>query len=333
MQPLGALRGVVHELRQSLGRRVAQPFFDRQPVALRLADLLRVLIQEQFVGEGLRRLAAQDAADPAGQPDRVDQVLARHLVVDAQRIPAHRPVGFPLQLATAAGHAGFECLAGVRVAPDDGAGVLVALLDRHLHHHAGARVDRQDRRIGGAPLRPEGGQYHRDDLVEAGEDPQQRRVEAPGGVILRRGRKFVLEPESVEERPQPGIVVRAEAVVRAERVGNASQRFAQMPRQHLPVRDVVRHLAQPIHIIAEGEQAGWQAGEQAEGVADPRGAGDLAKRADMRQARWTVAGLEQRFPPAAGGQPARNFSSLLERPGFRDGVTAAQGVRHPREAR
>jgi hypothetical protein len=32
----------------------------------------------------------------------VDQVLARHLVIDAERDPAHRPVDLPLQLGAAA---------------------------------------------------------------------------------------------------------------------------------------------------------------------------------------------------------------------------------------
>ena len=109
-------------------RGVAQPFLDRQAVALRLADLLRLLVEEQLVGEALGRRAAEDAADAAGQPDAVDQVLARHLVVDAERVPAHRPVGLPLQLAGAALHRGFERLAGVGIAPDDGAGGGVALL-------------------------------------------------------------------------------------------------------------------------------------------------------------------------------------------------------------
>ena len=45
-QPLGALRLVVHELRQALGRRVAQPFVDGQAVALGLADLLALLVEE-----------------------------------------------------------------------------------------------------------------------------------------------------------------------------------------------------------------------------------------------------------------------------------------------
>jgi hypothetical protein len=63
IEPLRPLRLVVHELGQALGRRVAEPFLDGQPVALGLADLLALLVQEMLVGEGLGRRAAQDAAD------------------------------------------------------------------------------------------------------------------------------------------------------------------------------------------------------------------------------------------------------------------------------
>ena len=47
---------------------VAQPLLDGQAVALRLADLLRLFVEEQLVGEALRRLAAQHAADASRQP-------------------------------------------------------------------------------------------------------------------------------------------------------------------------------------------------------------------------------------------------------------------------
>ena len=59
---------VEHELRQAFRRGVAQPFLDRQAVALRLADLLRLLVEEQFIGEAVRRRAAENAADAPGQP-------------------------------------------------------------------------------------------------------------------------------------------------------------------------------------------------------------------------------------------------------------------------
>ena len=66
-------------------------------------------------------------------------------------------------------------------------------------------------------------------------------------------------------------------------------------RQHLLVRHVVRHLAQAVHVVGEGEQPGLDLvlGQHAEGVAHHGGARDLAEGADMRQARRAVAGLEQ----------------------------------------
>ena len=126
IQPFGALRRVEHELRQDFGRRIAQPFLHRQAIALRLADLLRVVVKEQFVGEAFRRCAAENAADAARKTHEIDQVLARHLVIDVERIPAHRPVGLPLQFAAAAFHRSFERLAAIGIAPYHRAGGGVA---------------------------------------------------------------------------------------------------------------------------------------------------------------------------------------------------------------
>ena len=103
IQPLRRLRLAVHEQRQRFRRGIAQPFVDGQAIALRLRNLLALLVEEQFVVEALRRRAAERRADLAGQLDRIDQVLAGHFIVDAEREPAHRPVRLPLQLAMAAG--------------------------------------------------------------------------------------------------------------------------------------------------------------------------------------------------------------------------------------
>src|SRR3546814_1340064 len=64
---------------------VGQPFVDRQAVATRFRYLLAALVQEQLVGQVQRRLASEDAADPARQGDGIDQVLARHLVRSEER--------------------------------------------------------------------------------------------------------------------------------------------------------------------------------------------------------------------------------------------------------
>ena len=163
-------------------------------------------------------------------------------------------------------------------------------------------MDRQDRRIGGAALRPERRQDHRHHLVVAFQHADQRRIEPAGGVIFGGRGEFVLEAERVQERAQPRVVVRAEALVRAERVGDAGQRLAEVLRQQVAVRHVVRHLAQPVHVVAERDQPRRQAGELGEGVAHPGGARDLAERADMRQAGRAVAGLEQRMALAGSRQ-------------------------------
>ena len=59
VQPLGRLRLAIHEQRQQFRRAIAQPFVDGEAVALRLGDLLAVLVEEQFVIEPFRRRAAE----------------------------------------------------------------------------------------------------------------------------------------------------------------------------------------------------------------------------------------------------------------------------------
>jgi hypothetical protein len=71
-------------------------------------------------------------------------------------------------------------------------------------------VDRQERRIALRPLLAQRGQHDRHDGVEPLEHLEQRRIEAPGQVIVGRRGEFVFEAEAVEERAQPRIVSRAE---------------------------------------------------------------------------------------------------------------------------
>ena len=254
---------------------------------------------------------------------RIDQVLARHLVVDAERRPAHRPIRLPLQLAMAA-------------------------RDRHLRQPArcrdpcrrssptatsrstigtcstwpGRRRDRQEGTVGGAAFGPERRQDHVADRIVMLQHLEQRRVEAPGGVALGRREELVVEAERVEKCLQPRIVVMAEALMLAERIGHLRQRLAEMLGQHLLVGDVVGHLAQAVHVVGEADQPRRDLvlGEHAEGVAHHGGARDLAERADMRQARWPVAGLEDDGAGRLGDalQPAQDLSRLLERPGLAD---------------
>ncbi len=135
-----------------------------------------LLVHEQLVVEALRRLSAQDPADLVGDLHRVDQVLARHLVVDAEGGPAHGPVGPPLHLNRAAGDRNLGQLA-VLVGEDDGAALQMTLHGRGLEHAAGLGAYRQERRIGGAALFAERGQHHRLDLLEPLQRPQQHLVE------------------------------------------------------------------------------------------------------------------------------------------------------------
>ena len=103
IEPLRRPRLLEHEQRQAFRRGIGQPLVDGEAVALRLRDLLAVLVEEELVVEAVRRIGAEHPADLARQLHRVDQVLARHLVVDAERRPAERPVGLPLALDAAAG--------------------------------------------------------------------------------------------------------------------------------------------------------------------------------------------------------------------------------------
>jgi hypothetical protein len=148
VEALRRLRLTIHEEGQRLRRCVAQPFIDGEPVALGLGNLLALLVEEELVIESFRRRAAERAADLARQLHRIDQVLARHLVIDAERVPAHRPVGLPLQLGAPAGDQRRHLLLGVGVLVGDRPGLGVVRQDRHLQHDAGARRDRQERRIG-----------------------------------------------------------------------------------------------------------------------------------------------------------------------------------------
>ena len=140
----------------------------------------------------------------------------------------------------------------------------------------------------------------------------------PGRVIIGRAGELVVEAEGVEKRAQPRIVVGAETRMGAERIGHPGQRLAEMLRQHLLVRHVVRHLAQAVHVVGKRDQPGLDLvlGQHAKRMAHHGGARDLAEGADMRQARWAIAGLEQHLVLRSLLQPRHNRLGLLERPGI-----------------
>src|ERR1700730_14086075 len=91
VEALGGLRLAIHEQRKRLVRRVAERFVYSQSVAIGPGDLLALLVQKELVNEALRRRAVERAADLTRKLDRIDQILAGHLVVDADRHPRHRP--------------------------------------------------------------------------------------------------------------------------------------------------------------------------------------------------------------------------------------------------
>ena len=319
MQALGLARLLEHEERQALGAGVGEPFLDGEAIALGLGDLLALLVQKQLVVEAFWRDAINGAHDVAGELDGVDEVLARHLVIHMKRIPAHGPIGLPLQLAMAAGDGRHELFVGLGVAPCDRARLGVHGLQRHLHDHAGHGMDRQEGRIGGGALGAQRGQHDRLQILEPRQHMQQRGVEAAGLVILRRGGEFVIEAEAVEEGPQHRVVVVGEALELAEGIGDLGERLAQMRDQQLLVGDIVGDLAQSVHIVREGEQARGDAAlrQDLECMAHHGGAGHLAEGADMGQARGAIARLEEHFRLAGFFDAGDEFARLLEGPGGR----------------
>jgi hypothetical protein len=179
------------------------------------------------------------------------------------------------------------------------------------------RADRQEGAVGRAAFRPQGRQHDGHDLVVTGERLQERLVEGAGGVELRRGLELVVEAEGIEKRPEAGIVVGAEALMGAEGIGDAGQGLAQVGCHQLLIRDIVRHLAQAVHVVGKAEQPGREVRKPAEGLAHHGGAHHLAEGADVGQARGAVAGLEQDVAlfRRRAGEAVHQLARLDEGPG------------------
>ncbi len=319
MQALGLARALEHVEREAFGRAVIQPLFDGQAIALGLADLGAFAIKEQLVIEAGGWVAAEHADDLAGEHDAVDQILAGHFIIDAQRQPAHRPIHLPLQLAMAAGDGDGDRVVGAGADVGDGARRDVAGHDGHLQHMAGDGIDGQERRVGGAAFGAEGGQDDAHHIIIMRQYPQQRRIEHAAGVAFGGGQKLVIEAERIEESTQAGVVVGAEAAVGTERVAHLGQWLTQVFAEHFGVGNAVRHLAQPVHIVGKGDQARLHAGHQRfEGAADHGGAHHFAKGADVRQARWAITGFEDhRMTSWHAVRIARqHLAGFLEGPGL-----------------
>src|SRR5580658_3429631 len=87
----------------------------------------------------------------------------------------------------------------------------------------------------------------------------------------------------------------------AERIGNARHRLAEMSAGRLAIRNILRNLAQTVHVVDENNQARRAIGrynarmlELFEGLADVGRPQNLRHSAEMRHARRTEAALENR---------------------------------------
>ena len=143
-------------------------------------------------------------------------------------------------------------------------------------------------------------------------------VEAASRVALRRGKKFIVEAETIKEAPKHRIVMFCKALIFAERVGNPCQRLAEIGLEQLLVGDVVGNLAKSVHIVAKGDQPRWVAGQFLIGVAHEARSRDLVERANVRQARGSVAGLEDhRLAVGLAVRPAlQQLAGFLIGPGL-----------------
>ena len=94
-----------------------------------------------------------------------------------------------------------------------------------------------------------------------------------------------------------------------------------MAGQHLRLGQIVGHLAKAVHVVGKSDQMSGNVRQSLEGMADPTGAGDFAKGADMRQTRGAIASLEQhllhRFCVGAALLDSRQkLAGFLKRPGL-----------------
>src|SRR3546814_11821090 len=87
MQLLRRLWLAKREESQAFLAAIAQPFLDRQAIALRLRNLLALLVEEHLIDQSLGLAPAERLGDLARLDAAVGQVLAIHLVIDAQCDP------------------------------------------------------------------------------------------------------------------------------------------------------------------------------------------------------------------------------------------------------
>ncbi len=321
MQLLGALGIGVDVMAKAFLAAIGQPFLNRQAIALRLGNLLAVGVEEQLVNQPFRLAPTKHLGDAARLDAGIGQILAVHFIVDAQRDPAHGEIDLPLQFGHAAQRALFNH-AAVFIGEAHDASVGIDHFHRHLQHHACRRADRHDRRIGRRALGPQSGQHNVEDRLIVAQHVPQRIIERARIVAIAGGNKFVIETEAIEEVAQHRIVVMGKALKLLERVRNAAERLAEVLGQHCLIGHIVRDLAQPIHVIAEGNQprrrrrAVFARGDDLIRLAHQRRAQHFLKRPDMRQAAGAVARFKQ-HSFAASLSVAKTFGQplgLLKRP-------------------
>ena len=292
VEALGSLGLLEHEERKAFRCGVGEPLLDRDAIALGLGDLLALVVEEQLVDEVHRRLDSQGLAYLRVERLVRQVILAKHLEVDAQGCPAHAEVGLPLHLHLAAGD-GLGDLLAVLVVIGDRAGGGIDALHRHVKDTAGLGGDGKEGAVASPSFLAQCGQHDVHDAVVCGERLHEHRVEHARAIGFCRRHKLVLEAEAIEERAQACVVVMGEAFVCAEGVWHGCQRALEMLAQHVLVGDVVWDLAHAVHVVGERDQACWLVRDFLERATDPACARNLAEGADMRQARWAIACLEQ----------------------------------------
>ncbi len=107
--------------------------------------------------------------------------------------------------------------------------------------------------------------------------------------------------------------------MRAERIGDRCQRLAEIGGEHLRIGQIVRDLAQAIHVVGDRDQARLEIAHRVEGMPHPGRARHFAECADMGQARRAIAGLEHDLVHRLTGgaalfDPADELARFLERP-------------------
>ncbi len=196
---------------------------------------------------------------------------------------------------------------------------LVDMLHRHIKNTAGFGVNGQETGIGLLAFLAQRGQHDLHDRLVPFRRAAKDIIKPARAIEVGRRIELVLKTERIQEPAQHGVVMIAETVVLAERIGHARQGPLLVFLQHVLLRHVLGHLAHPVQIVRKTDQPRRNVADDLERPADHRGAAHLAKGADMGQTRRAIAGLEQNIALfrrrlfIAFQQTTR----FLERPGFR----------------